>query len=999
MPHCQLTITVLLLSLAITVRAQDPYFRKLTVVEGLNDGSVPIVSQDSEGYIWIASQGALNRYDGTTVKTYSYKTGDPYSIPASIVESMGADSSGHFFIGFETGLVSFERSTGRFHPVKSLEGVIVSKIIPINKKEVYLASRRGLVQFIPNTNAVHFFRDNADSLLRLPVMDMVKHQDKLYLATRKGLLCFDPHLKSVNLIAIPSLEGQGLLNVSVDDNGWFWAVTGRQRKVWRISPDFLSSQSFDSVFSVGVNTIINISGLEKDRAGNIWISTQLDGLLRFDTRREKWSAYKHDPLQPFSISTNLHSSVFCDRDGMVWVGGNKGVNYFDPQENFFTIIPPFLTDIDILNRRVARVTTEDQQGNLWFGTIDGVVRFDPRTKKYTEWNNRDQRAPVIHYNSIRGLYTDPENNIWIATGRGINRFNSRKGSMEFLRNKDGIPEHFYFSVDTDREGRIWFSSRDGDGFYYYDTASKKFSSIREYPSPLKAFAGKGGRKVFHDSRGRYWLGFNGEGLGVYDPSNNTTRIFTAGNKAGSIAGNIIVDIREDKNGTIWVSSYSGVSGINPVNWSITNFNSTNGLASNTTGPLAVDSLNRLWIGTRKGLQLLDSSRKYFTLFTQQDGLPSMEFPEHFSYTTRSGNFIMPTQNGYISFDPLQYCQQNRDMAFYAGSFSLFGKELSVDLNRDDALIELAPDENFFSIEMNAINFRDPSRTWYAYKLEGVDDDWNYTQHNIASYTKIPGGSYRFSYMASNSADHWQQQPRSFTIKIGRVFYNTPIFWIVLISLGFLGLYLIYRYRIRQQALVFELEKKAQLLEKEKTKVMFESLKQQLNPHFLFNSLTSLSGLIETDQKLAGSFLARMSKLYRYILKNDDKELVALREELDFVKVYADLQNTRFRNGLVIKIDVPDEMMDRKIAPVTLQNLVENAIKHNIIDEGSPLVIELYVENEYLVVKNNLQKKNVVETSNQHGMKSLGSLYQFLSARPIITEESTTAYKVSIPLIT
>ena len=195
-----------------------------------------------------------------------------------------------------------------------------------------------------------------------------------------------------------------------------------------------------------------------------------------------------------------------------------------------------------------------------------------------------------------------------------------------------------------------------------------------------------------------------------------------------------------------------------------------------------------------------------------------------------------------------------------------------------------------------------------------------------------------------------------------------------------------------------LESKAQRLEKEKVMVMYESLKQQLNPHFLFNSLTSLSGLIETDQQVAGNFLEQMSGIYRYILKNGDNETVSLKDEIEFVQLYINLQQTRFKKGLIVNINVPDEYLHYKIAPVTLQNLIENAIKHNIIDADSPLEIDIFIEDDFLVVRNNLQKKNMVETSNKKGLAQFVNLYKYLSRKPVHVEESTKDFTIKIPLV-
>ncbi|NCU06049.1 MAG: hypothetical protein GXC73_18955 [Chitinophagaceae bacterium] len=332
---------------------------------------------------------------------------------------------------------------------------------------------------------------------------------------------------------------------------------------------------------------------------------------------------------------------------------------------------------------------------------------------------------------------------------------------------------------------------------------------------------------------------------------------------------------------------------------------------------------------------------------------------------------------------------------YFTTFALPGKEEQPLLQEE---IDLRHDENFFTIGFAAINYKNPSGTWYAYKLDGVDADWKYTQNRFAGYTKLAGGNYVFHVKASDDRADWNCTEKTITIHIDTVFYKTWWFRVMLLLALLATGYAVYRYRIHQQEKLLQLQGKAQLLEKEKVMVMYENLKQQLNPHFLFNSLTSLSGLIETDQKLAGNFLEQMSKIYRYILKNRDNELVSLREELTFVQTYINLQKTRFKEGLQVKINVDEEELHKKIAPVTLQNLVENAMKHNVIDLDTPLIITVTAKDGYLHVANNLQRKNMVETSNKQGLASLQSLYHYLSRRPVQIEESATEFIISIPLI-
>jgi hypothetical protein len=328
--------------------------------------------------------------------------------------------------------------------------------------------------------------------------------------------------------------------------------------------------------------------------------------------------------------------------------------------------------------------------------------------------------------------------------------------------------------------------------------------------------------------------------------------------------------------------------------------------------------------------------------------------------------------------------------------NIAGKDLLI-TNENEIVLE--PDENVLRFRFGVLIDKKTFPYDMEYFLEGADDKWIKTEGKIeAVYNKLAPGTYTFRVKAIGKNNSWSSDEKQLRIVIKTPFYKATWFLGFVIALISAILFFMYRYRLSQQKKVMLLEGKAQELEKEKVMVMYESLKQQLNPHFLFNSLTSLSGLIETDQQVAGKFLEQMSGIYRYILKNGDKETVSLKEEIDFVQLYINLQQTRFKNGLIVNIDVPDDYLHYKIAPVTLQNFIENAIKHNIIDVTSPLVIDIFTEGDYLVVKNNLQKKNMVETSNKKGLAQFVSLYKYLSELPVLIEEREKIFQIKIPLI-
>jgi two-component system, LytTR family, sensor kinase len=191
---------------------------------------------------------------------------------------------------------------------------------------------------------------------------------------------------------------------------------------------------------------------------------------------------------------------------------------------------------------------------------------------------------------------------------------------------------------------------------------------------------------------------------------------------------------------------------------------------------------------------------------------------------------------------------------------------------------------------------------------------------------------------------------------------------------------------------------AEKLEREKSQVQFDNLKNQLNPHFLFNALTSLNSLIYEDQALASQFLQQLSKVYRYVLQNKERTMVTLDVELSFIQHYVSLLQTRFKEFLTINFNIPDEAKERAIVPVTLQILIENALKHNIVDKAKPLIINISVSGDYLEVSNNLQIKKTVENSNKLGLENLKTLYHFLTDKPLIIEAHTDRFVVKVPLI-
>lgn len=180
---------------------------------------------------------------------------------------------------------------------------------------------------------------------------------------------------------------------------------------------------------------------------------------------------------------------------------------------------------------------------------------------------------------------------------------------------------------------------------------------------------------------------------------------------------------------------------------------------------------------------------------------------------------------------------------------------------------------------------------------------------------------------------------------------------------------------------------------------FESLKNQIDPHFLFNSLNVLSSLIEENPESAQKFTTSLSKIYRYVLEQRDKELVSVSEELSFAKTYMNLLKMRFENSITFELPEVFDNDETKVVPLSLQLLLENTIKHNIVSESKPLHIKIFIEDNYLIIQNNLQKKEVLQDRKGVGLQNIVNRYALISERKVIIEQDANFFRVKIPILT
>ncbi|MEO5592986.1 MAG: two-component regulator propeller domain-containing protein [Chitinophagaceae bacterium] len=981
--------------------AQSPTFNfhQLSTGNGLHDPTIRDIAQDKYGYIWIGSSTGLNRFNGYDVKVFQHQMSDSFSLPENRVFALLADKAGNIWIAQPNGISRYDYNNNHFIYQPESKNISAYKMLQANATEIYLATREGLVLFdiVKGTftwlkNSSH---DLSQILLSRYINDFCSSNGKIYIATDSGLVQYTIATGLAKKIMLAPVSNAFIGKVAIDTANNIWVSYGENGlQLLKTDTNFSKYITCDQFTLTNTKKTDNrITSVFSDDKGRLWLATSQFGLCLYNETTNTFASYMHDPLQMMSISDNLTTTLFQDRQGYMWVGTEvSGVNYFHPDQTFFRSIQPSYNQSPALPDYWCRAAGEDINGNLWLATAQGIAEYNIKKNSYTLFQHTTGKNNSLHFNSVRSVLCDGDI-IWIGTANGLNRYHLSTGKMDYLGEKEELPESFFWSIIKDFQGNIWFGCR--DGIYRYNKSKGAIEGLGT-DSLLGSYAGNNTVSMYEDSRHRIWFGFNTKGLLMYDPAKATAKYWRKNaHDPTSISDDHVTSVTEDKKGFIWIATLDGLNAYQESNNTFTKYLMGNGLTSS----LLADEQNRLWFASSKGLQMLDTARKIFSLFDISYGLPTVDFNYQDAYRMKNGNFIYPTLKGFILFDPSKYINRNNISETYISSFTVYGNKRDTIINFEDKKnISLRPGENFFAIDMIALNYGNPKEIWYAHKMEPFDKEWLYSKDRTVNYTNVPGGDYIYHYKTSTDINNWNTPEKLIAVYVDTIYYKTWWFRLISLLLALFIIFCLYKYRITQKEKVYTLQTKANSLEKEKVLVMYESLKQQLNPHFLFNSLTSLSGLITANPVNAKQFLDKMSKIYRYILTSRDHETVSLAEDIKLATIYTELQQTRFKDGLKVLIDVSEIYLHRKIAPVTIQNLIENAIKHNIIDEARPLMINVFIEDDRLVVQNNLQKKKFVETSNKHGLVNMQSLYNYLSGRPVVITEDESNFIVRVPLL-
>ncbi len=1012
-------VLLFLLFLGKDARAQrvERKITEYTESDGLSSRLIQCLLQDSRGVLWFGTPDGLHYYDSYNFNVLRKSSTDTNSISSNYVTKLAEDKTVDIWIGYLYGGVSrYNIATGRFRhfPLKrdttsDRQGEITMLFIDhlnqvwigVQHEGLYLLDKAtGKYRNYPLTgsdgqplaatlgagyNTVYAAREGSNGLL--------------WLATRAGLYQFNTANGQMTTVR------RQPLTATAGNDEWFQTVARDQQTLWLGSRSGgLLSYNIDThqwgqynMIQTGDANTHRIVDLNLQGNDTIWVLTDNKGPAVFQRSTGKFSF-----LEAADQRTGQYKDIIRDKANNVWVASDRGLLRIWNLARRFSYIPvPIARAPGREQYAVSKVFVNARYQLTGLHNGDGLHLLDKRTKQRTTLPFHNLPAEDNDL-QVTDIHEDRQGRIWVLTRDYLHRLDPQRKTLTIVQPglgalSNGLSTHLQL-LREDAQGRLWIGTR-YSGCYVYDADNDQ---VLAHYAP-DATGGRhlpvaDIRAIQPDAYGGIWIGGSQGYLGRLARGD---RSFTTINTGLGMSVHVVTGIVAGRDGSTWVGTDGGLLQYKtidhkPVFQKV--YTAENGILSDMVQSVVAGIDGQIWCITQTALCRLDPRTGIVVNYGTGEGLENPYIGSRID-TTKTGDMIITSTGGYYEFWPSEL-----DIALYntqllITSFTVNGQQryYGNDLG-SFSQIRLKPSENQFTFEFASIDFNRVGSQRYAYMLEGVDKNWIYTRTRYAGYSNLPAGNYTFRVKAVGGSGQEEGSVESVSIYVAGYFYKTWWFAASVFALFCAVIYIVYRIRLRNQRLFYELQTKASLLEKEKAMVMYESLKQQLNPHFLFNSLTSLSSLIRIDANMAGEFLDGLSRTYRYILQNRDKELVPLGDEVQFSENYLRLQQIRFEEALQVRIRVEEQYHHLRIAPVTLQNLLENAIKHNIVTVDEPLVMDVFVEQETLIVKNVLNKKSFVETSNRQGLAQLQSLYQFLSQRPVEIIETAEHFMVKVPLL-
>ncbi|MFT4929390.1 MAG: ligand-binding sensor domain-containing protein, partial [Phenylobacterium sp.] len=703
-------------------------FASDTVANSLTDDMVQLLYVDNQGTLWVATQkGGLNRYNAKQQNFTAFKH-DPQnanSLSDNYILALLDNGDGTLWVGTTKGLDLFDTTTGQ-----------VRKRFKHNPQD-------------------------SNSLPNAVVNVLLKTSSgQLWVGTMKGLARYDKTTNQFQTLAVPSVP-KPLPLVSAlleDDNGHIWIAT--YQGVFEYNPDtgeFIDYQS-------QLKSPYWISGMVRTSDGAIWLASLTHGLYQISpshqgTKQRSITNYRYDKSNPFTLADNALTSLYVDNAGVLWTGTyNAGVSRLAYNTLDFGFFDDSFNSVSCLPSQAIFSLLEEDGDTLWIGSQAGLVKANIQTGTCQQFNPPQvagEPAP-----EVKSIYRDRQQQLWVGTGRGLLRYDPVKDAL--VKVSGQLSSRAITFITEDNKGRLVVASF-GQLYLEKDESFEEVAEADQSP----------GRSYIHvfatDATGRLWLGTH-RGLAWLD-TDSDTMVYPWLNDQPRFAQPVRAlhfDKRIENNHQLWMGSQSvELFKFNIKTEQVQPISVAADLPATTEiGAILADEVGHLWISSSAGLLRFHPDTGATHVFKRSDGLQSNVFFERSAFRSADGHLIFGGRKGFNRFYPQDIKINAKPPKVALTGFSYFnqllqpGKEYQgFTLSQPASLtktLTLSHRDYVFGFDFAALDFADPSRNQYAYKMDGFDQNWNSTNadNRRASYTNLDAGSYTFKVKAANKDGVW-----------------------------------------------------------------------------------------------------------------------------------------------------------------------------------------------------------------------------------------------------
>jgi len=817
------TFRYILFSLLILIslsRAQTPtlYFKSLSTAHGLSSKEISNIYQDNRGFIWFSSIKGLDKYDGYNFQHYDFlksirDIAPKNSIYINKIVNL-SDDSNVLLLATNIGLFYLPENSDSidYYPKHQFKAKVnLRKILAINTDSIWVAQPTRLYRFDSkiDTLALYHFRNKKDKILQISKI-LRDGKNRIWVTAGPDLFLYNPNKDCFKHIPFNrntknQKKPNNITSIVLGEYEDLWILQDQVGLI-RFNYDQYKVQVFSSLeFLIQRGPSHKISKMIFADDGNIWISTKGFGILKFDPTSEESVEYMRNTPFASGLEGNQIIDIFLDRSGVFWAAiEGYGLNLFSySSTNFYQYVLQYPEYYKGKHKRIYSIY-QDNQNTIWLGPVNffGIFSLNPATGKtrfhpYT--TDLKNGSISTTYNSISEA---SNTELWVTSlDGGLSKFNKiTDGFRPIINDLDegtNVEKFKIYIGFHDSNGYLWLNS--GKHWVYRYESDKANLQKIVFGTPQQ----KGKeiiRSFFETENGQILFGSSRGNVFVYDAQSDKLELYFTikfNNKTLHIRG-----LAEDSKGDLWIATGRGLFVYHKRSGQIEHFTQDDGLYSQNLSTLVIDNYGSLWTSHNRGISRFDTGLRKFTNFSHQSGLYSSNYSQNSSFRAGNGNLLFGNLNGCTVVSPkpeIQFPDAPIRITSIVVQSTVLSEERTKTLQNSlvsGQKVKLPYDNYGFTFDFSLLDYKEPLRNKYAYKLIGQSDEWqNIGNKHSLSFVGLPAGEYTFCVKGKSATGNWSTDEIAIDFSIQIPFWKSWWFYTWLLIIFLLVFFTIYRVRV------------------------------------------------------------------------------------------------------------------------------------------------------------------------------------------------------------